>query len=146
MREFCDMKKYERLTERDKNNGKPFIPYKDYRTDKKINGYDDGYFDLLNRLAELEDDIEIGKLVRLPCKVGDVFYYASQLKNKVEKHIVTGFEISNELRIRTISDCYSTGNYVGYFYSSYFNKTLFKTKAEAEKKLEELKNANTCKQ
>ena len=95
--------------------------------------------EIINRLAELEDKIENGTLIDLPCKVGDVLYYACPLKKIIEKHVVTGFDISKELSIRTISDCYSNGNYVAYFYPSYFNKTLFKTKIEAEKKLEELK-------
>lgn len=33
--------------------------------------------DVLNRLAELEDKIENGTLVELPCKVGDTAYEIS---------------------------------------------------------------------
>lgn len=91
----------------------------------------------VDRFAELEDKMENGTLVELPCRVGDVIYYCCQIKKVVEKHVVTGFDISKELSIRTISDCYSNGNYVGYFYPSYFNKTLFKNKVDADAKLKE---------
>ena len=134
------MNKYERLTKRDEEFG--IIALCPSCSRKAICDKQEECVDCITeeqeRLAELEDKIENGTLIELPCKVGDTFYYVSQIKNKVEKHNVTGFEISKELRIRTISDCYSNGNYIAYFYSSYFNKTLFKTKAEAEAKLKEL--------
>lgn len=103
--------KYERLTARDKNNGKPFIPYKDYRTDEKINGYDDGYFDLLNRLAELEDKIERGELVenkvvtyinmaRSDSKtLIDKAIKYDKLKNKIENGTLVELPIPNETEL-----------------------------------------------
>lgn len=36
---------------------------------------------LLHRLAELEDKIESGRLVELPCKVGDTIYYVEYFCN-----------------------------------------------------------------
>ena len=53
---------YQRLTARDCKTGKPFVPNKDYRTDRKINGCDDGFIDILYRLAELEDKLVRGEL------------------------------------------------------------------------------------
>ena len=34
--------------------------------------------DCLNRLAELEDKIEQGTLIELPCKVGDTVYFIDE--------------------------------------------------------------------
>lgn len=44
----------------------------------------------LNKLARYEDEEEAGRLVRLPCKVGDTVYVSSRL---VPKTIQTGGEI-----------------------------------------------------
>lgn len=37
----------------------------------------------LNRLAELEDKIEQGTLIELPCKVGTIVYYVASYKKKI---------------------------------------------------------------
>lgn len=90
-----------------------------------------------NRLAELEDKIENGTLVELPCKVGDMVYEVFKnhrppfvQQTKVEKIIITdkGFRLKLER-----NSVYETS-------VSSLGKTLFHTKEEAEKKLEEFKN------
>lgn len=126
--------KYERLT-----NNLAGICYCNNSVDCKIPCRECWYKKVFDRLVELEDKIEDETLVELPCKIGSVFYYVSPIKKVVEKHVVTGIEICSELRIRTISDCYANGNYVAYFYPSYFGKTLFVSKEEAEAKLKEVK-------
>lgn len=74
---------------------------------------------MINRLAELEDLEEQGLLVRLPCKVGTEVYYILGIPNKtpcaIDKCV---FELSDINKI---------------------GKTLFLTREEAEKKLEEMK-------
>lgn len=74
---------------------------------------------MINRLAELEDLEEHGLLVRLPCKVGTEVYYILGIPNKtpcaIDKCV---FELSDINKI---------------------GKTLFLTREEAEKKLEEMK-------
>jgi hypothetical protein len=124
--------KYERLTER---RGKYIaLKGKDFHMDEE-------YTILKNRLAKLEDKIERGELVELPCKVGDEIYIVSKL----------GIE---EFAVKAISftildhDCWGT-NYIQFVdknghrkfnYQVYFSeigKTVFLTKAEAEAKLKE---------
>ena len=90
------------------------------------------------RLAELEDKIENGTLVELPCKVGDVLYYVNKYEttprieeNKV--HTIEIYECMDGLTIRIW-----TQN--GTFYADKM-PNVFPTKAEAEAKLLQLKGA-----
>ena len=54
--------KYERLTIRNSDGS---VSQPTHSTFEKV----------FNRLAELEDDLESGKIIRLPCKVGDIVYF-----------------------------------------------------------------------
>ena len=103
------------------------------------NGTCDNYerfLETYSRLAELEDKIENGKLIELPCRVGDVVYfildYVSFGKLEAEKTIrpkiidyvdLYGFE-SDGLQVSWID----------------LNRQVFLSRAEAEKRLAELKN------
>ena len=99
------------------------------------------YEKVVNRLAELENKIENGTLIELPCKVGDKFY-----------QVVKGLPIY-EWEVETIvfGNIYFPKNYVitarrikdlahWKFWCEDFGETLFLTKAEAEKKLKEIQN------
>ena len=92
---------------------------------------------ILEKLADYEDLEEQGLLVRLPCKVGDTVYVPTR-------------NFISELRIIMISvDMH--GTYFGWrlnsgiypnldgFSGSKLGKTVFFTREEAEKKLEEMK-------
>lgn len=116
--------KYERLTERRET---PLVMSQWGGTSRELKIY--------NRLAELEDKIENGILVELPCKVGDTLYYVSPTKKAINIEKVTGFIFDNSLKIRTLSH----QGILEYFPSSYLGRTLVFTKAEAENKLKELK-------
>lgn len=94
-----------------------------------------GFVKALQRFAELENKIENGTLVELPCKVGDTIYYASQIKKAVIVEKVTGFLFNNLLQIGTLSE----QGIFDYSPISYLGKTMFFTRAEAEAKLKELK-------
>lgn len=98
---------------------------------------EDCYEIIKNRLAELEDKIEDGTLVELPCKVGDVVYevfknhkppYIQQ--TKIEKVIITNKGLRLKLERNSV---YETS-------VSSLGKTLFNTQEESEKRLKELKN------
>lgn len=113
------MKDYKRLTV--KNVGRYTQIKDEYST-----------FDCLKRLAELEDKIENGTLVELPCKVGDTVYWVTGLD--IIAYEVKGFlydcdGMGLRLKLRDIepSVSFCLGN------------RLFFTEAEALKKLEELK-------
>lgn len=75
--------------------------------------------EILHTLAELEDKIENGTLIELPCKVGEAFYYLDANQHD-------GWFID----IRRFD----------YVYLKIMGKYGFTTKAEAEKKLQELKS------
>lgn len=75
---------------------------------------------MINRLAELEDLEEQGLLVRLPCKVGTEVYYILGIPNKTPCAI--------DKCVFKLSDINKIG------------KTVFFTREEAEKKMEERKN------
>ena len=92
---------------------------------------------MILRLAELEDKIEAGTLVELPCKVGDVMYEVFKnhkppcvQQTKVEKVIVTNKGLRLKLERNSV---YETS-------ISSLGKTLFDNEEEAENKLEEMKN------
>lgn len=119
----------ERLTERMEN-----AP--DGESNVWVKNHD--YIKASEKLAEYEDLEEQGLLVRLPCKVGDTVYVPTR-------------NFISELRIIMISvDMH--GIYFGWklnrgiysnldgFSINKLGKTVFLTREEAEKKLEELKN------
>lgn len=92
---------------------------------------------MINRLAELEDLEEQGLLVRLPCKVGDTVYVPTRV-------LVSEFKIT-----AIFCDIHGTYFYWLFYCGIYertsgfserdIGKTVFLTREEAEKKLEEMK-------
>lgn len=88
-----------------------------------------GYSYIYKRLAELEDKIEAGTLIEIPCKVGDnavaiidTFCYPNAIYNVKLKDLAYIVEDENgDVTFQHIT-------------------RIFGTEAEAEKKLEELKN------
>lgn len=109
----------------------------------------DGYFDekaekaedakVFEKLCNLEDKIENGTLVDLPCKVGDTIYEVFKYhkppfiqQTKVEKIIITEKGLKLKLARNSVyeTSIASLGN------------TLFLTKAEAEARLQELLKEN----
>lgn len=82
------------------------------------------------RLSELEDKIENGTLVELPCKVGDTLYrfYATErvIPVKVERITIASTAILVETTY-------------GNFLLQEVGRDIFLTKADAEKRLEELR-------
>ena len=90
---------------------------------------DNKVIDLVNRLAELEDKIEQGTLIELPCKVGDKFYG------------ICGFVIFEytTLAIKLVKDhkiCLCTIYDMEYV----LGKDAFLTLEDAEKRFKELQN------
>ena len=95
------------------------------------------------KLQRYEDLKEQGRLIELPCKIGDTVYYInthnrlSLFKNtvyeaKVARFVTTRYGTSIVIQIRNEYGCtelYSENNY---------NKTVFLTKEEAEAALKEV--------
>ena len=88
-----------------------------------------GYSYIYKRLAELEDKIEAGTLIEIPCKVGDnavaiidTLAYPNAIYNVKLKDLAYIVEDENgDVTFQHIT-------------------RIFRTKAEAEKRLEEIKN------
>ena len=120
--------KYERLT--DKND--LYWALQETKLSAEVGIY---LTDCLNRLAELEDKIEQGTLIELPCKVGDTVYEVFKdhrppfiKETKIEKIVIT----EKGLRLRLARNSfYETA-------ISSLGKTVFLTREEAEKRLKEL--------
>ena len=85
--------------------------------------------DRLEKLAEADRD---GRLVVLPCKVGDTVYFAL-LGRIIEKQVFSIVSFSNSTRIY----CGGTSEY---FRPEDIGKTFFLTREEAEKALEAKKD------
>lgn len=72
------------------------LTYRPYKNDKvrclKSDGEEE---DFAERLYALEEMIESGKLVFLPCKVGDEFWYINKLWKMACRQEVGGIEIGD---------------------------------------------------
>ena len=92
----------------------------------------------VKKLGELEDKIEAGTLVELPCKVGDVAYtrYGGCI-NKWEVSEIDIFDFDILVKLEHTGTLGWTTAYL-----SEVGDRLFFNKAEAEKRLEEIKNGN----
>lgn len=79
---------------------------------------------MFEKLAYYEDLEEQGRLVKLPCKVGDTVYKVDRVSEKIKQHKVIGFG----------DEQVAFDNYK-YCFLSLFGKTVFLTKEEAEAEL-----------
>ena len=82
------------------------------------------------RLRELAEADKDGRLMVLPCKVGDTVYFAL-LGRIIEKQVFSIVSFSNSTRIY----CGGTSEY---FRPEDIGKTVFLTRTEAEKALQEM--------
>lgn len=102
--------------------------------------WDEDNFKAIKKLADYEDLEEQGLLVRLPCKVGDTVYV------KLSAYCKTKYA---EAQVRDYTHFISCGFCVVVTSEKFdkqsipfseFGKSIFLTREEAEKKLEEIKN------
>ena len=117
--------KYERLTDKDWHNEK-FYAHRD--SERRI----------LKRLWDLENKIEQGLMIELPCKVGDTVYwvFTTNIQQEMYECYVTEFIYNNKgLDICLSKKCL---NGYAYFTLKDIGKTVFLTREDAEKKLKEL--------
>nr|DAM77815.1 MAG TPA: hypothetical protein [Caudoviricetes sp.] len=93
-------------------------------------------YDVMNALADYEDLEEQGLLVRLPCKVGDILFRINKgARNPIIKMKVSHITIkSKSYSIKAIEEDY--GEVL--FSNNVIGKTVFLTREDAEKKLEEM--------
>ena len=106
--------------------------------------------DCLNRLAEIEDKIEQGTLIELPCKVGDTVYWVWDEYNDITKEQILSIEEwkvdriqinENDWSVRGVDKPLENGD-IPFFWchSSRYKIYWFLTREEAEKRLKELQN------
>lgn len=101
---------------------------------------DDGNGSPTDKLAELEDLEEQGRLLRLPCKVGDIVYKLNPIirqeivEIKIESIFITdsGINISGRTTVRKYPFCCKPDD---------FGKTIFRTKEKLEAKLKEIEES-----
>lgn len=118
------MSGYKRLTEKRKT---PLVMSQWGGTSQELKIY--------NRLAEIEDKIDNGTLIEMPCKVGDKIYicYGVSVEEwEVVSIQIYGYDILFRLGHKGTDDYNSQ-------YLRELGEIWFPTKAEAEKKLEELR-------
>ena len=104
------------------------------------------YNKLLTKLGEYEDLEEQGRLIKLPCKVGDILYVNGILGvGEAEEYKVIRVDYHSNLATKR-SEFYIEAllvndprNSIG-FYDKEIGKTVFLTKAEAEQKLKEMES------
>lgn len=126
----CDIKYLETTT---MNN-----PIKEYWEHKQVAEY-------LRKLKAYEDLEEQGRLIKLPCKVGDTVYVNGVLScGEAERYRVIRVDYHstlgtgrNEFYIEALL-CADPDSSIA-FYDKQFGKTVFLTKSEAEAKLKELR-------
>lgn len=138
----------ERLTERyvPNNEKKGIAGIKVFESENKIplvkvlSG--EYLYPAIEKLATYEDLEEQGLLVRLPCKVGDTVYVPT--RNFVSELRITLMSVDTNDMAMYFSWLLNSGIYPNLDgFSGYeLGKTVFLTREEAEKKLEELKKNN----
>lgn len=98
---------------------------------------------LIDKLADYEDLEEQGRLVKLPCKVGDIVFYISG--KIILEYEVVGFSVDGTGAWLIYGEHHVDENDKTYSYNfevDKFGKTVFLTKSEAEAKLKELRCNN----
>lgn len=88
------------------------------------------YRNIVERLKAYEDLEEQGKLLKLPCAVGDMTYHASTVYGRVVDAVVERIEID--------SDGFWVITSLGIHSFDNFGKSVFLTREEAEAALKEL--------
>lgn len=92
---------------------------------------------MLDKLAEYEDLEEQGRLVRLPCKVGDTVYFIKSmftLLRKPQECQIENWSMYANGAIKFVTKYKDVGEKT--FYEESIGKTVFLTLEEAEKALE----------
>ena len=93
--------------------------------------------DCLTKFKEYQQLEEQGRLVKLPCKVGDTVYKVNKASKKVSQHKVIKFEIDKaDATSYTMQIFFENFDFC---FLHHFGEEVFLTKSEAEAKLKELR-------
>ena len=139
------MKEYKRLTKRNANGEVETVkrPKSSY-IQEVYEEWDEINRELKLRLAELEDKIENGTLVTIPYAIGQEVYWVDKKGyfdvEKVKVSLITiRHDGSVDIRLNHYND---DGSYRSCFKYDTKYYELFDNEAEAEKRLEEIRNAD----
>ena len=92
---------------------------------------------ICEKLGKYEDLEEQGRLVKLPCKVGDTVYKVNKASKKVSQHKVIKFEIDKaDATSYTMQIFFENFDFC---FLHHFGEEVFLTKSEAEAKLKKLR-------
>lgn len=103
--------------------------------------WEDNRHNVLQKLTEYEGLEEQGRLIKLPCKVGDTVYAIGFNNNKpiiYESVVLSVLITEKEIAFNVKVDEFEINSQLK---QSMFDKTVFLTKSEAEAKLKELRGA-----
>ena len=102
--------------------------------------------DVIDKLAEYEDLEEHGRLVKLPCKVGDTVWQimvvgvqGKNIKYGIFKAVVTTISVDYQMNFLFSTITEDEERYRNEVTSTAIGETMFFTKSEAEAKLKELR-------
>lgn len=98
---------------------------------RHLRDFAENYREQLKEYQQLEEQ---GRLIKLPCKVGDTIYYINSNENETNELTVYSFDI----RPLQHFVCDYMGTRLNF---NQFGETVFLTKSEAEAKLKELRGA-----
>ncbi len=127
------------------------IDFSDDIVSKYIKRHKIGVRELFEKLAEYEDLEEQGKLLKLPCVVGDDVWYISekvekQGRKKIEVPFVDNGTVDNitlgHMMIPKITVCNKENVWTTFDSVEDFGKTVFLTQQEAERVLAEMEEKN----
>ena len=102
--------------------------------------------DVIDKLADYEDLEEQGRLVKLPCKVGDTVWQimvvgvqGKNIKYGIFKAVVTTISVDYQMNFLLSTITEDEERYRNEVTSTAIGETMFFTKSEAEAKLKELR-------
>lgn len=122
----------ERLTEAWYDDMEQFDRYAPKSPNIEINCGGDDFQNIIDKLAEYETAEEEGRLVVLPCKIGDVLYLPIDFQNRIYTGKCVGFEYSR-MRRKWVVKVFTSEERNSYEAFEHFGKTFFLTREEAEK-------------
>lgn len=106
------------------------------------------YISAAIKLAEYEDLEEQGRLIKLPCKVGDTVWQimvvgvqGKNIKYGIFKAVVTKISVDYQMNFLLSTITEDEERYRNEVTSTAIGDTMFFTKSEAESKLKELRGA-----
>lgn len=128
--------KYERLTRRNEIGDAVPVGASEFYLEGDKESLD-ATADVFERLADIEDKIENGTLVELPCKVGDTVYAFHYSRQEIREWEVFKVLITDKF-FAFILGHRGTDDYV-FFYEKEIGENYFLSKSSAEARLAELK-------